>query len=181
MPYPGLLRPEPICLWQTTVYLHVHRRRSDTVLSQSLWHPWVLVHTRLDWALWVSLAGVGFDSKCEFAPPIILLGLLLWPWTWGISSQLLQYLRSYWGFSDLGPGLSPHHQSSEAEPPLLTLGVVYSPLGRLMLQRELECSTNSECVANIFGYSALFSPSYLIGLVSTWTHFENIYLIQFLT
>ena len=181
MPYPGLLRPEPICLWQTTVYLHVHRRRSDTVLSQSLWHPWVLVHTRLDWALWVSLAGVGFDSKCEFAPPIILLGLLLWPWTWGISSQLLQYLRSYWGFSDLGPGLSPHHQSSKAQPPLLTLGVVYSPLGRLMLQRELECSTNSECVANIFGYSALFSPSYLIGLVSTWTHFENIYLIQFLT
>ena len=30
------------------------------------------------------LAGMGFDSKHNFAPPTILLGLLLWPWTWGI-------------------------------------------------------------------------------------------------
>ena len=28
--------------------------------------------------------------KHDFAPPTILLGLLLCPWTWGISSQLLQ-------------------------------------------------------------------------------------------
>ena len=27
---------------------------------------------------------MGFDSKCNFAPPTILLGLLLCPWTWGI-------------------------------------------------------------------------------------------------
>ena len=26
------------------------------------------------WALWVSLVGMGFDSKCNFAPPTILLG-----------------------------------------------------------------------------------------------------------
>ena len=38
------------------------------------------------------------DSKREFAPPTILLGLLLCPWTWGISSQLLQRLPSHWGF-----------------------------------------------------------------------------------
>ena len=31
-----------------------------------------------------------FDSKCEFAPPTILLGLLLCPWMWGISSQPLR-------------------------------------------------------------------------------------------
>ena len=42
------------------------------------------------WALWASLTGMGFDSKCNFAPPTILLGLLLCPWTWGISSKLLQ-------------------------------------------------------------------------------------------
>ena len=36
------------------------------------------------WALWASLAGMGFDSKCDCAPPTILLGLLLCPWTWGI-------------------------------------------------------------------------------------------------
>ena len=27
---------------------------------------------------------LGFDSKCDFVPPTILLGLLLFPWTWGI-------------------------------------------------------------------------------------------------
>ena len=30
-------------------------------------------------------------------------------------------LPSYWGFSDLGHGVSPHGQSSKAQPPLLTL------------------------------------------------------------
>ena len=29
--------------------------------------------------LWL---GMGFDSKCDFTPPTILLGLLLCPWTW---------------------------------------------------------------------------------------------------
>ena len=36
------------------------------------------------WALWVSLAGMGFVYKCDFTLPTILLGLLLCPWTWGI-------------------------------------------------------------------------------------------------
>ena len=36
------------------------------------------------WALQASLVGMGFDSKCNFAPPIILLGLFLCPWTWDI-------------------------------------------------------------------------------------------------
>ena len=30
----------------------------------------------------MSLAGMGFDSKCDFAPPTVLLGLLLCLWTW---------------------------------------------------------------------------------------------------
>ena len=55
---------------------------------------------------------MGFDSKCKLAPPTILLGLLLCSWVWGISSQLLQHLLSYWGFSDLGRGVSPHSCSS---------------------------------------------------------------------
>ena len=33
---------------------------------------------------------MGFDSKHDFAPPTILLGLLC-PWTWDISSQSLQH------------------------------------------------------------------------------------------
>ena len=56
--------------------------------------------------------------------PTVLLGFL-WPWTWGISSQPLQCVPSYWGFSDLGHGVSPHSQSSTAQLPLLTLDVGY--------------------------------------------------------
>ena len=33
------------------------------------------------WSPQTSLVGMGFDSKCNFAPPIVLLGLLLCPWT----------------------------------------------------------------------------------------------------
>ena len=36
-----------------------------------------------------SLVGMGFDSKCNFAHPTILLGLLC-SWTWAISSKSLQ-------------------------------------------------------------------------------------------
>ena len=31
-----------------------------------------------------TLAGMGFDSKCDFALPTIFLGLLLCSWTWSI-------------------------------------------------------------------------------------------------
>ena len=54
---------------------------------------------------------MGFDSKCNFALPTILLGLLLCPWAWSISSQPLQCLPSYTGFSDLGRGVSPQSHS----------------------------------------------------------------------
>ena len=33
------------------------------------------------WAFQVSLVGMGFDSKHDFTPPTVLLGLLLCPWT----------------------------------------------------------------------------------------------------
>ena len=66
-----------------------------------------------------------FNSKHEFAPPTVLLGLRLCPCAWGISSQPLQCLPSYWGFSDLERGVYPHGQSREVQPPLLTLDVGY--------------------------------------------------------
>ena len=69
----------------------------DTLTHSSgsvMWSVWVLVHTGLVGALWVSLAWKGFDSKCDFTPPIVLLGLLLCPWMWGIfflvGSKILQ-------------------------------------------------------------------------------------------
>ena len=51
----------------------LHRRHSNTVLSWSLCPG---VHKVCLGPL-MSLAGMGFDSKCDFAPPTILLGLLL--------------------------------------------------------------------------------------------------------
>ena len=75
---------------QSTAQPYLLRRHSNTVLSQSLLGSLLLVHMRFVWALWTSLVDMGFDSKHDFAPPTILLGLLLCPWTWGISSQLLQ-------------------------------------------------------------------------------------------
>ena len=75
MSYPHLLHPEPLFLCQSTADLH--RRHSNTVLSQSLWGLWVLVCTSFVWALWASLVGMGFDSKHEFTPPTIFLGFSL--------------------------------------------------------------------------------------------------------
>ena len=93
MLYPGLLHPEPLPLQQSTVNPHLLRRQTNTVLSQSLWGLWLLVHTRYVWVLWASLADMGFDSKHNFAPSTNFLGLLLCPWMWDISSKLLQALH----------------------------------------------------------------------------------------
>ena len=51
MPYPGVLHPEPLLLRQDAAGLDLHRRLPDSVLSQSLWDLWVLVHTRFVLAL----------------------------------------------------------------------------------------------------------------------------------
>ena len=70
---------------------YLHRRHSIIVLAQSLWGPWVLMCTRFVRSLQVSLAGMGFDSKPNFAPFTILLGLLLCPWIWGIFFHGIQH------------------------------------------------------------------------------------------
>ena len=57
-PYPSLLHPEPLPLWQSTADPYLHRRHSNTALSQSPWELWLLVHTRFVWALWASLTGI---------------------------------------------------------------------------------------------------------------------------
>ena len=65
--------------------------QTQNTQTQPLWGLWVLVQTRFVWALWASLACMGFHSKCDFTPPTIFLGLLLCPWRWGISSKSLQH------------------------------------------------------------------------------------------
>ena len=51
------------------------------------------------WALWESLVGMGFDSKCYFAPPTILLGFLLCPSMWGIFFWWDPTFSCWWLFS----------------------------------------------------------------------------------
>ena len=76
--------------WQATADLCLRRGHSDTQR-----HVWSVSRVSApfhgSWcapgficALWVSLAGMRFDSKGSFAPPPLLLGLLLCPWMWGI-------------------------------------------------------------------------------------------------
>ena len=82
--FPGL-QPEPLSLRQATADPCLCRRHSDAqrrVWLSLLCVPWVLVCTRFHLNP-LSVSG-RFDSKHDFAPPIILLGLLLCPWMWGI-------------------------------------------------------------------------------------------------
>ena len=55
----------------------------------------------------------------------VFLGLFFCPCAWGIFSQLLQHLLSYWCFSDLGRWVSPCGQYSEVKLLLLTLDIGY--------------------------------------------------------
>ena len=79
---------------------YFRRRPSNTVLAQSLWDLWVLVCTRFLWALCASLVGKGFDSKHDFAPPTVLLCLLLCPWKWSIFFWWDPTFSSRWVFSN---------------------------------------------------------------------------------
>ena len=57
-------------------------KHSKAGLTQSLWG--LLVHTRFCLSPPSLSVGMGFDSRHDFSPPTILLGLLLCPWTWDI-------------------------------------------------------------------------------------------------
>ena len=78
-----------LSLWQSTDDPYLHRDAQTQFCLSLCGGLWVLVCTRFVWALLASLAGMGFDSKCKFAPPTIL-----------------------WDFSfALGRGVSPHSHS----------------------------------------------------------------------
>ena len=76
--------PTEVCCTQSpcpcgsTLMTCISTGDSETQFWLSLW---VLVHTKFGWALRASLVGMGLDSKCDFTPPTIFLGLLLCPWT----------------------------------------------------------------------------------------------------
>ena len=75
---------------------------------------------------------MGFDSKREFTSPTIFVGASPLPLN---MEHLLTAapVPSYWGFPELGRGVSPHHCSSEAQPWLLTLD----------MGESLDCSSNA--------------------------------------
>ena len=58
--------------------------------SESLWG--LLITQGFIWVIRVSLAGMGFYSKCDFAPLVILLGLLICPWMLDIFSLVGSYI-----------------------------------------------------------------------------------------
>ena len=78
------------------------------------------------WSDWLVFCDDGFSLSalwCPLATPTILLGFLL-PWTWGISSRLVQ--QSTAAAPYLGGGVSPHGHpswpwtwSSSSRPPAL--------------------------------------------------------------
>ena len=81
------------------------------VFGGHTWHGLVsLTYTKLwfVWLDWLVFCDYGFsvsDLWCPLTTPTVLLGFLL-PWTWGISSRLLQ--QSAVTAPYLGWGVSPH-------------------------------------------------------------------------
>ena len=86
MSYPGLLHPEPLLLQQSTADLYLS---GDTQTQYYLSLCGVLDPGAYKICL-NPLAGVQFASEGDFAPPTILLGLILCPWPWIISSKVTQ-------------------------------------------------------------------------------------------
>ena len=79
MPYPGLLHSEPLHLQQSTADLY-STGDTQTNAQKQVW----LSLCEISWcaqgfirAPRASLMGMGFDSKYDFAPPTIFLGLPL--------------------------------------------------------------------------------------------------------
>ena len=84
---PGLLQPEPLSPWQATADLYLCRRHSNT--QRQVWLRLCEVSGSycvqgVFLSPLVSLAGMGFDSKSDFAPPTIFLVFFLCPWMSGI-------------------------------------------------------------------------------------------------
>ena len=87
------------CPCSSPLMTHICRRHSNPVLAQPLWGFWVLVHIKFVWAFQSSLVGMGFNSKCNFAPPTIFWGFLLCLWMWGIFFSWNPPFSCRWLFS----------------------------------------------------------------------------------
>ena len=111
---PGPLQPKPLCPQQAAAALCLCRGHSDITGTSGSVSSGVSTPFRGSWCaqgfiftLQVSLEGMRFDLKCDFAPPAVLLGRLRCPWMWGIiflvssilSSMVVQQLVAILVFS----------------------------------------------------------------------------------
>ena len=102
MPYPSLLHPEPLPLWQYTADPYLHRRHSNPQRQ-----------------VFLSLCGVP-GSWC--AQGIFEPSEHVWRVWCLILNAILPLLPSFWGFSfALACGISPHSCSSPGQPLLQCL------------------------------------------------------------
>ena len=108
------------------------------------------------WLHWLVFCDYGFSVSalwCPLATSTVLLGFLL-PWSWGISSRLLQQSTATAPY--LGWGASPHGRpswpwtrssssqpSSPTQPPLLRGGV--APLSRRPWPQTWDSSSRPSC------------------------------------
>ena len=84
---------------------------------------------------------MGFDSKCDFAPPTIFLGLLLCPWTWGNSSVA----PALCGRPSSAYCLAEEMRSSSSFPGMPLKGLVYgASLDPVVKKKGLWNSLNPE-------------------------------------
>ena len=121
MPYSSLLHPEPHPCG-SPLLTHTATGNAQTQFCLSLCGVPVSWCAHIFLSSLTSLAGMGFDSKGEFAPPTILLGLLLCPWMWGIFSQPVK--QSTAATPNPGHGVSPPGHSPAPAPHSHHLGLL---------------------------------------------------------
>ena len=121
MPYSSLLHPEPHPCG-SPLLTHTATGNVQTQFCLSLCGVPVSWCAHIFLSSLTSLAGMGFDSKGEFAPPTILLGLLLCPWMWGIFSQPVK--QSTAATPNPGHGVSPPGHSPAPAPHSHHLGLL---------------------------------------------------------
>ena len=68
-----------LCCWRKVLRVPWTAKRSNQSILKDINVEYSLERLMLKLRLWESLAVLGFDSKCEFAPATIFLGLLLLP------------------------------------------------------------------------------------------------------
>ena len=118
---PKSAAPRAPSLWQSTADPYLHRRCSNTVLSQSLWGPWVLVQGLFEpsehpWWEWGLIPNVNFPLVPSCWGFFFALGHGVSPYRCSSAGQPpLQHLPSCWHFSELGLGVCPHGCSSGAQ------------------------------------------------------------------